>query len=132
MAYVEEKAYESMVNIFSDLSFADGYYFDGYFAADIMKINKKDYICPCFIGFNSINITIVKINSQLEKESVISLHVSHIKDIKIKKIFLSEDFYLLIQYDDNKSFKIVVPHTLKYIHVQNENTEKFLKRYHLL
>jgi len=129
MSYIEENAYEAMENIFSNISKEEKHNYEGYFAADMVKVNKKDCIYPCFLGFNSTSIAIVKINFELEKVDVNFIQASGIKDIKIKRMFLSKSFYLTIECDNNTSFTIAVPHTLKYIHSQNENVEEFLKRY---
>lgn len=131
MSYIEENAYKAMVNIFSTISKEEGNYFDGYFAADMMKVNRKDCIYPCFLGFNRTLIAIVKINSELEKENIDFFNASCIKEIKIKRIFLSKNFYLIIECHDNTSFKIAVPRSLKYIKMQQENVEKFLKQYQI-
>lgn len=128
MTYIEENAYKAMVNIFSVIANEEKVCFDGYFAADMMKVNKEDCIYPFFIGFNSTLITIVKINLELENENVDFIQTSCIKHIKIRKMFLSKDFYLDIECDNNTSFNIAVPNSLKYIKTQNENVEKFLKQ----
>ncbi|WP_304508807.1 hypothetical protein [Anaerotignum sp.] len=129
MSYIEENAYEAMQNIFSTISNEEKCFFEGYFAADMVKVNKKDCVYPCFFGFNSTSITIVKINLELEKENANFIPTSRIKDIRIKKMFLSKSFHLIIECDDNSSFTLAVPYTLKYIYMQSENVEKFLKRY---
>ena len=131
MSYLEENAYEAMENIFSNIAKEEEYNFEGYFAADMVKVNKKDCVYPCFLGFNSTSIAIVKINFQLEKVDVNFIQTSGIKDIKMKRMFLSKSFYLTIECDDNTLFTIAVPYTLKYIHSQNENVEEFLKRYQI-
>lgn len=129
MSYIEENAYEAMENIFSNIAKEEEYNFERYFAADMVKVNKKDCVYPCFWGFNSTSIAIVKINFELEKVDVNFIQTSGIKDIKMKRMFLSKSFYLTIECDDNTSFTIGVPYTLKYIHSQNENVEEFLKQY---
>lgn len=129
MSYIEENAYKTMVDIFSTISNEEKKYFDGLFAGDMIKVNKADCVYPCFLGFNSTSIVIVKINSALEKEEINVIPNSHIKDIKKKKMFLSKSFYLIIECNNNTSFTIAVPHSLKYIHTQNENVEKFLEEY---
>ncbi len=129
MSYIEENAYTSMENIFSTISKEEKHDFDGYFAADMAKVNKKDCVYPCFLGFNSSSITIVKINSELEKEEVNYIQSSHIRNIRIKKMFLSKSFYLTIECNDDTFVTIAVPHKLKYIHTQSESVEEFLKQY---
>ncbi len=126
MSYIEENTYKAMINIFSTISNKEGSLYEGYFAADMMKVDRKDCVYPCFLGFNSTSIVIVKVNSELEKEDINFINVSCIKEIKIKRMFLSTSFYLIIECDDNTSFKIAVPNSLKYIKTQQENVEKFL------
>jgi len=41
MSYIEENAFKSMLNIFSAISNEEKIYFDGFFATDIYKVNKK-------------------------------------------------------------------------------------------
>lgn len=129
MSYIEENAYQAMNNIFSVISYEEKQCFEGYFAADMVKVNKKNCVYPCFLGFNSTSITIVKINPELEKENVNFIHTSQMKDIKTKRMFFSKSFYLIIECKDNTSFTIAIPHSLKYIETQSENVEKFSREY---
>lgn len=129
MAYIEENAEEAMQNIFSTISNEDKHNFEGYFVADMVKVNKKDCVYPCFLGFGSESITIVKLSLALEKESVNFIPISGIKNMSMKRIFLSKSFYLIIECYDNTSYTLAVPIKVKYIHMQNENVEEFLKRY---
>lgn len=129
MSYIEENAYKSMVDIFSIIYNQEQIYYDCYFASDMYKINGKSYVHPCFLGFNNTSIAIVEINLDLEKEKVHIINVSSIKKIKIKKMFLSKNFYLEIKSNDNTSFLLAVPSVIKYIPIQQENIEKFLRLY---
>lgn len=129
MSFIEENAYKSMVDIFSAISNKEKENFDGYFAGDMVKVNKVHYVYPCFLGFNSTSIVIVKINPALEEEEIKVIQTSSLKDIRKKRMFLSKSFYLMIEGNDGTSFTIAVPHSLKYIHTQNENVEKFLEEY---
>jgi len=129
MSYIEENAFNSMVNIFSTISNEKKIYFDGYFATDMFKINGKPCVYPCFLGFNSTSITIVQVNLELEKEKVQIIQTSCIKHINTKKMFLSKNFYLKIECNNNTSFVLAVVRAIKYIPSQSENTEKFLRQY---
>lgn len=129
MTYIEENAYKAIINIFSTISNEGKQHYNRYFAADMMKVNKKDSVYPCFLGFNSTSIAIVKTNTELEKEDVNYIYISHIKNIKKKKMLLSKSFYLTIECDNNTSFTLAVPHKLKYISVQSQNVEKFIEEY---
>lgn len=129
MSYIEKNAATALANIFSTISEEKEIYFDGYFVADMMKLNGKDCIYPCFLGFNNSSITLVKVNLELQQESITLLSHSSIKKISIKKMFLSKNFYLLIDYIDKTSFKIAIPRSLKYIPTQQEHVQKFLNYY---
>jgi hypothetical protein len=129
MSYLEENAYNAMVNIFSTISKDEKYYLNGYFASDMMKVNGQNCVYPCFLGFSSTSIVIVKVNSELEKEDIHFINSSNLKNIKIRKRFLSKIINITIQCKDNTSFTIAAPHALKYMPKQHESIDGFLKIY---
>jgi len=129
MSYIEENTYKAMVDIFSSISNEEKYDFNGYFASDMMKVNSQSCVYPCFIGFNKTVIVIVKVNSELEKEGIHIINATNLKDIKVRKRFLSKIINITLYCKDSTSFTIAVPHALKYIPTQRESVDKFLKIY---
>jgi len=67
---------------------------------------------------------------ELEKEDIYIIKTSNLKDIKIRKRFLSKIINITIHCKDSTSFTIAAPHALKYIPIQHENVDNFLKIYH--
>lgn len=129
MSYIEENAYKAMVNIFTNIAKDEKYYLNGYFASDMIKVDGKSSVYPCFVGYSSISIVIVKVNSELEKEDVHFINSFNLKNIKIKKRFLSKNINIAINCKDNKSFTIAVPYELKYMPKQHESVDGFLRIY---
>ncbi len=131
MDYVEDNAYKAMVDIFATLTTEEEIYFDGYFAADICKVNGKTSVNPCFLGFSSSAITLVYLNATLTRERVQTIPASSIEQVKRKKMFLAKGFYLHLKCTDGATYVIGVDPTLKYLPHQSDNVEKFLRQYHL-
>lgn len=129
MSYIEENTYKAMVNIFSTISYDEKYDLNGYFVSDMMKVNSQNCVYPCFIGYNNTLIVIVKVSSELEKEGIHFINSTNLKDLKVRKRFLSKIINITIYCKDSTSFTIAVPHTLKYIPTQHESVDKFLKTY---
>lgn len=131
MSKLEVKTYKSIKNIFSTISYEEGYDFDGYFASDMLRVNNQSCIYPCFIGFNGTTIIIVKVNSELEKEEIQIIDTFNLKNIKIRNRFLSKIIKMKICFKDSTSLTIGVPLTLKYIPTQHESVERFLKTFQM-
>lgn len=126
MTNIEEKAYIRMVSIFDSLVHEEKLHFHGYFAGDLVKVNKKSFISPVFVGFSRSALTLVSLSRELEKEQVIHIPSAQLKGIRMKKRFLSKIHMLSIECTDSTSYMVGVPHTLSYLPVQRENVDLFL------
>lgn len=122
---IEEKAWKNMKSIFETIASEEMIDFKGYFASDMIKVDGKSCVYPCFIGFTSTSIVLARVNGQLEKEEIIHLSATNLKEVKIKKSFLSKFIKVKIYCNDNRSFVAGVPQKLKYIEVQEKNVEQF-------
>lgn len=127
MTYIEEKAYSAMTSILGTISHEEKHHFDGCFAGDMIRVNKKSKVYPLFVGFCPSTITIVTLSKELEKEHTEHILLSQVKEITMKKRFLSKIFTLSIKCLDGTSYIVGVPHSLAYIPVQMENVDLFLK-----
>ena len=127
MSHIEENASRAIKDIFETISNEEGIEIKGYFASDVVKVNGKSCVYPCFVGFTTTSIVLVKINEQLEREEISHITSSKLKAIKIKKGFLSRFLKLRIDCTDHSSFVAGVPEKLKYIEVQQKNIEKFVE-----
>lgn len=125
MSNIEESAPGKMKSIFASITNDEAIDFIGYFASDMVKVNDKSCIYPCFIGFTSTSIVLVRVNDQLEKEEIIHINDSKLKEVRIKKGFLSKFLKVKIYCNDNKSFTVGVPQKLKYIKTQQESVGRF-------
>lgn len=126
MMNIEENAYKKMVSIFDTLAHEEKYTFHGYFAGDMIKVNRKSSVYPVFVGFGSRSLTIVNLSRELEKEQVIQIPLVELKEISMKKRFLSKFYTLSLKCADCSSYIVGVPHQLAFIPVQRENVELFL------
>ncbi len=115
-----------MRSIFTTLSHKEEIEVDKYFASDMLKINNRSFVYPCFIGYNSTTIVIVKLNSQLEKEGVKYIDSSNIRSVSVKKSFLSKFIKIKINCVDNTTFTAAAPHKLKYVPIQEKNIKDFM------
>ncbi|WP_312649559.1 hypothetical protein [Proteiniclasticum sp.] len=132
MTDIEENAYKAMVSIFEALAYEEKQRFDGHFAGDMIKVNKKSCVFPVFAGFSGSDITLVSLSRKLEKEDTLHIPLSQVKEISMKKRFLSRIYTLRIECMDSTSYILGVPHTLSYIPVQRENVDLFLTTHFLL
>ena len=123
---LEKKTLKIMQNIFVTLSNEKGIKVNKYFASDMLKVNNRSCVYPCFIGYNSKTIIIVKLNSQLEKEEVQYIDYSNVKNVSIKKSFLSKFVKIKINCEDNTIFTLEAPYKLKYVLIQQKNIEDFI------
>lgn len=129
MGYIEENAYKVMTDIFTSLTTEEDHHFDGYFAADIYKVNGKLDVNPCFFGFSDTALTLVLVDAKLKKGKVHTLLLSSIEQVKRKKMFLSKGFYVHLKCTDGMTYVIGVLPNLKYLPNQRDNVEKFLRQY---
>ena len=127
LSNLEEKTLKIMQDIFITLSHEEEIEVDKYFASDMLKVNNRSCIYPCFIGYNSTTIVIIKLNSQLEKEGIQYIDSSNIKSVSIKKSFLSKFIKIKINCEDNTVFTAGAPYKLKYVPIQQENIEDFME-----
>ncbi len=129
MSNSEEKAFIVMQSIFTKISREEEVDVDKYFASDMLKVNNQSNVYPCFIGYNSTTIVIVKLNSQLEKEGVQLIDSSNIRSVSIKKSFLSKFLKIRINCEDNTVFKLGAPLKLKHIPIQEDNIAEFIEMF---
>ena len=126
MPNIEENAHKKMVSIFETLAQEEKSSFHGYFAGDMIKVNRKSSVYPVFVGFSGRSLTIVNLSRELEKEQVMEIPLAQLKEISMKKRFLSKFYTLSIKLAGSGSYIVGVPHTLTYIPVQRENVDLYL------
>ncbi len=131
MPKIEEDALRIMQSIFTELSHEEEIMINKYFASDMSKENNNSCQYPCFIGYNSTTIVIIKLDLQLVKKETKYIDTSNIKSISIKKRFLSKFMKIKINCLDGSNFVAEVASKLNYIPVQQENVEDFIEMFQI-